>query len=436
MAELMRVPEVAAGATDVVLAQWLVNEGTSLRAGDAVAVIETDKAQVEVEADRTAVLLHVLVPEGKEISVGAPMALLGQESDLGTGLEELLAQLGVQLEHVLQDPVRRELSDEPAVVVSRDAKYGVGTRASGEIARKDATERRFASPLARRMLRDAGVDLSEVSGTGPGGRIVRSDAEAAIERSRSAAECEVSDRDDTSARPIGLELPESDRLLLRTPHSRLRRAIASRLLASKRDVPHFYLRRTIEVDDLLALRRQINESAEPKVSVNDLLVKAVAAAYRSVPEANVVWTDDELIQFESVDVAVAVASERGLVTPVVRDVARRSISVVSSEIKRLVGDANAGNLQQHELEGGALTVTNLGMHNVDDFAAIINPPQSMILSIGAVRSTPVVHDGQIVVASTLGVVLSVDHRAIDGVLAARWLESYATALQCPLNLLL
>lgn len=267
-----------------------------------------------------------------------------------------------------------------------------------------------------------------VTGTGPSGRIVRRDAEEAIAvADRSASE--------TAAASEGVQ-PQPASEGSGAPHSRVRKAIAARLSASKREVPHFYLKRTVEVDALLKLRAQINEAGGTKVSVNDLLVKAVAVAHTAEPAANVVWTDEEMLSFDTVDVAVAVASDRGLVTPVVRDVESRSIGAVSKEVKRLAVAANQGSLKQHELEGGTITVTNLGMFGVDEFAAIINPPQSMILAVGAVRDSPVVREGEVVVRSTLGLVLSVDHRAIDGALAARWLDAYATALASPLGLLL
>lgn len=447
MADLMRVPEVAAGATDVVLAQWLVAEGASFAAGAALAVIETDKAQVEVEADSAAVLLRALVPEGAEVPVGAPMALVGEESEIGSDLDATLAALGVDEKSDHPQSSRRDVPDQPtsqntpAPAPARKSPDVPEVPANSHTPAQDAdrgsggdSKRRFASPLARRLLREAGVDEAEVLGSGPGGRIVRRDAAEAIAR---AAEQPSRDASDAPADGTSTNAERSSTAdHVATPHSRLRKAVATRLSASKREVPHFYLKRTVEVDALLQLRSEVNGSADTKISVNDFLLKAVAAAYRAVSDANVIWTDEEMLSFESVDVSVAVASDRGLVTPVVRGIDNRSVGSISREVKRLAAAANEGKLKQHELEGGTISVTNLGMFGVDEFAAIINPPQSLILAVGAVRPAAVARDGEVAIAQTLSLVLSVDHRAIDGALAARWLDAYVTALSAPMGLLL
>jgi pyruvate dehydrogenase E2 component (dihydrolipoamide acetyltransferase) len=210
--------------------------------------------------------------------------------------------------------------------------------------------------------------------------------------------------------------------------------VASRLTASKQTVPHFYLKRTARIDDLLALRKQLNEVSPQKISVNDLVIAAVAVAHQAVPDANVIWTDEGMRQFESVDIAVAIASERGLVTPVLSAVERMSPSAIAREVKAYVQKANQGSLQQGDLEGGSLTVTNLGMYGVDEFSAIINPPHSAILAVGAGRPAPLVVDGTVQVATQMTLVLSVDHRAIDGALAAQWMEALVGALEQPLRL--
>jgi pyruvate dehydrogenase E2 component (dihydrolipoamide acetyltransferase) len=218
------------------------------------------------------------------------------------------------------------------------------------------------------------------------------------------------------------------------PHTRLRRAVASRLTASKQTIPHFYVKRTARIDALLALRKQLNEVSPEKISVNDLVLRAVAVAHRAVPEANVIWTDDALRQFESADVAVAIASERGLVTPVLRAVETLSPSAIASQVKAFVVQANEGKLQQRDLEGGSISVTNLGMFGVEEFSAIINPPQSAILAVGAGAPTAVVVDGAVEVATQMALVLSVDHRAIDGALAALWMGALIQAFEEPLRL--
>ncbi|MFG2357396.1 dihydrolipoamide acetyltransferase family protein [Streptomyces sp. NPDC048521] len=430
MPELMRVPEVAAGATHVVMGEWLVPEGTELTAGAALAVIETDKAQVEVEAETEAVLLRTLVRPGAQVAVGAPMALLGTHAEQGSDLDADLARLGVT------DPAAADPAP-PAASAPPGAGPAAASPATPPPPDTPSTEgRRFASPLARRLLRNAGIDISTVTGSGPGGRIVRRDAEAAVERAAQAAtpparppEPVSAARDTGGYITAGLGSPTHA-----TPHSRLRLAIAKRLGESKREVPHFYIKRTVEVDRLLRLRADLNAGTGVRTSVNDLLIKAVAVAHTAVPQANVTWTDEALIQYSSADVAVAIASRRGLVTPVLRGTDGKSLGTVSAEVRRFVRQADEGTLQQRDLEGGSITVTNLGMYGVEEFSAIINPPQSMILAVGAIRSTPVVRESQVATASTVALVLSVDHRAVDGALAAQWLDALVDAVHHPFRL--
>lgn len=410
MPELLLVPEVAAGATEVVIADWLVQPGADFTAGDAIAVIETEKAVVEMEAPQGGTLLKALVAPGTTIEVGAPMALVGSPSDVGTDLQAALAGLGHG----------QPTAAEP-VEVAQATEEGAESVAVGE------TGRLFVSPIARKLLRDAGLSADGVVGTGPGGRIRRRDVEGLVAGSRAPA-------------PRSEVVPEvgpapAEGAWTDVPHSRLRRAIARRLTESKQDVPHFYVRRSVTLDPLLELRTQLVGSTGTKVSVNDFLVRAIAAAHQQVPDANVIWTDEAIRRFDHVDVSVAIASERGLVTPVLRNVETSSVSAISRQVKAYVEQANAGTLQQRDLEGGSITLSNLGMYGVDEFSAIINPPQSAILAVGAGRPTPVVEDGQVVVRTVAEVVLSVDHRAIDGALAAQWMGALVHALHHPLSLL-
>jgi pyruvate dehydrogenase E2 component (dihydrolipoamide acetyltransferase) len=380
MASLLRVPEVAAGATEVVLAEWLVGERVPVTAGQPIVLIETEKASVEVEAEADAVLLRALVPGGATVAVGAPMAVLGARDEQDTDVDRLLADLGV------------------------------GASKPGRV---------FISPIARKLLKESGLSVDHVRGTGPNGRIVRRDVESAVARAKET--------------PAPQPEPEPDGHR-DVPASRVRRAVATRLTNSKATIPHFYVKRTARIDALLALRIQLNEVAPVKISVNDLIVRAVGVAHQAVPECNVVWTGDAVRQFESVDVAVAVASARGLVTPVVRDVQASTPSAVAARVQELVARAGDGTLRQQDLEGGSITVSNLGMYGVEEFAAIINPPHSAILAVGAALPTPVVVAGAVEVATQVTLVLSVDHRAIDGALAARWLAALVTALEQPLRL--
>lgn len=300
--------------------------------------------------------------------------------------------------------------------------------------------RRFASPLARRLIEEAGLDLADITGTGPRGRVRKRDVERAL-ADRAPAPAPAPAATTTSAPapvPAPAETAPEPGLSIE-PHSRLRRSVAARLTQAKQEIPHFYLTRSARIDDLLALRAQVNEHAPVRVSVNDLVLRAVAVAHRAVPEANVVWSEEGMVQHTSVDVAVAVASERGLVTPVVRGVDQLSLSGLARQVGDYVGQANAGRLQQRDLEGGTITVTNLGMYGVEEFSAIINPPHSAILAVGAARPEPVVEgepgEQRIEIRTVLRLVLSVDHRAIDGALAARWMASLVEALERPMTLL-
>jgi len=406
MATLLRVPEVATGSTEAVLTEWLVPENVAFEAGAAIAVLETDKAAVEVEAETGAVVLRHLVDGGSAVEVGAPIAVLGAA---GEDVSSVLAELGNGV-----------TAPEPGGSAVEPVAAPAGAAAPGRI---------FASPLARKLLKEAGIPLDAVAGTGPNGRIVRRDVEAAIVRAGKPTT--------TIPEPVApapkLVAANSD-AFEEIPHSRVRAIVASRLTASKQTIPHFYVRRTARIDELLALRKQLNAVAPEKISVNDLIIRAVAVAHGAVPDANVIWTDDAMRRYHTVDVGVAIASVRGLVTPVLRNVSGMSLSAISAQVKAFARQADEGRLMQRDLEGGTIAVSNLGMYGVDEFAAIINPPQSAILAVGAGKPAPTVVDGELTVTTQLTLVLSVDHRAIDGSLAAQWMAALVTALEEPLRL--
>jgi pyruvate dehydrogenase E2 component (dihydrolipoamide acetyltransferase) len=304
----------------------------------------------------------------------------------------------------------------------------------------------FASPIVRRLAREQGIDLATIEGTGPNGRIVRRDLERLAGQSRPAA----GDAHE-GARPVpqpaaqavpqpaaqaaphpAAQAPAGATLI---PHTRIRRAIARRLTESKATTPHFYLTTECVVDELLALRERINQTAAVKISVNDFVIMAVAAAFQDVPEANVTWSDEGLVAPASVDVSIAVATDGGLVTPVLRGVEAKRLSVIAAEARSLAERARNRRLQQHELEGGVFSISNLGMYGTLEFSAIINPPQSGILAVGAAKPQAVVADGAVTVATVMRCTLSVDHRAIDGALAARWLAAFTARIQDPLGML-
>jgi pyruvate dehydrogenase E2 component (dihydrolipoamide acetyltransferase) len=429
MPELLRMPEIAAAQTSAVLASWPLDTAARFAAGDVVATVETDKAVVDVEAEADGVLLRTLVPAGAEVEVGTPIALLGAPGETVDDVGAALARLGVTAPAAT--PQGRNGHVGPSLEVAEPAAPGDG--------------RRFASPLARRMATEAGLLLTDLDGTGPGGRIVRRDVEAALARRVAREEAEVAP-DTAGAGPAAAAPPApqggenghsgpSGTGFTDQPLSRMRRAVAARLAESKRTAPHFYLRGSARVDALLQVRAELNDGADARISVNDLLVRAVAKAHRLVPEMNVAWTGEAIRTFTSVDVAVAVTTANGLVTPVVRGAERLPIGELAAVTRDLATRAREGRLQQAELEGGSITVSNLGMYGVEEFAAIINPPQAAILAVGAARQEPVVTDGRLEVATVLRLTLSVDHRPVDGAVAARWMAALVGLLERPVRIL-
>ncbi|MET8743368.1 2-oxo acid dehydrogenase subunit E2 [Streptomyces sp. NPDC004728] len=430
MAELFRMPAVAADAATAVLSAWQVAEGEAFTKDDALVSIETDKAEVDVSAERDGVLLKALYEAGVEIEVGEPIAVLGAVGEQAGDLDALLAELGVGVvaPGEARQAVRRDVPEEP---VARPA----AAPASGG---PDSGGRIFSSPLARRLAREAGLGIETLTGTGPGGRVVRRDVEAAV----AARRTQVTQPPATPAPLAAAPMPQTAEPAAPAgsgdhediPHTRMRRAIARRLTESKQHTPHFYLRATCAVDELLALRQRINAVSPVKVSVNDLLIKAVATAHTQVPEMNAVWQPEAVRRFRSVDVSVAIATDTGLVTPVLRGIENLSVSAIATRTRAFAEQARSGALRPADLEGGSITVSNLGMYGVEEFAAIINPPQAAILAIGAARDEAVVRDGAVTAAKVLGVVLSVDHRPVDGAVAARWLAAFTEAVQNPVRL--
>ncbi|WP_349608115.1 MULTISPECIES: pyruvate dehydrogenase complex dihydrolipoamide acetyltransferase [Cupriavidus] len=414
MAILLRMPEVAANATHATLQAWTRQEGDKIAVGDCIAEIETDKAMVELNADTAGTLGRMLARPGQEVEVGAPIGVLLVNGETHADIDALIVSSGAIVVPGAQPPV-----PAPAVPVA-------------PLAAEPATApaRIFASPLARRLAAQRGLDLAKLTGSGPNGRIVRRDVEAAQAPAAVPALA--------TAPASGSPAPVQDAAVegfIEIPHSNMRRTIARRLAESKATIPHFYLSADCQVDRLLALRAEINAGAARKISVNDFVVRAVAVALREVPEANVAWTDSALRQFRTADIAVAVSTDSGLITPIVRAAERKPLSAISAEIAELAARARAGQLRPDEYQGGSISVSNLGMHGVGEFSAIINPPQAAILAVGAAQAMPVVRDGKLEVAQVMRCTLSVDHRAIDGALAAKWLAAVRRLLENPLAML-
>ncbi|MDZ8170809.1 dihydrolipoamide acetyltransferase family protein [Microbacterium xanthum] len=439
MASALRMPGVSADSEEAVLVEWSVSSGASIGEGDALAVVETEKANVDIVADAAGTVWRLLAEPGESVVVGNPIAVVlaaGEGDDAG---EALLTSLGLGdgddagSDSEASDPERAPAPER--ALDTAPAGEPAAAAASSAVAPSPAGEGRrlFASPLVRRLAHDAGVSLESVPGSGPHGRVVKRDLEKVLAAPETSLPSTPPPAAPTPASaPVTEATPAAEGDI---PHTRMRRAIATALAASKQQSPHFYLSRSVRMDALLDLRETINAASTTRVSVNDFIVKAIAEAFVSVPEANVMWLPDAVRPLPSIDVSVAIGSEKGLVTPVVRDVDRLRLTEVSKRVRDYVARADEGRLRQEDLEGGSFTVSNLGMFGVEEFSAIINPPQVGILAVGAIVETPVVEDGGIVPARVMKVTASFDHRPIDGVLGARWLAAFAAALENPYTLL-
>jgi len=422
MASIVRMPEVLAGATEAVLANWLVSEGSDVAVGDVLAEIETEKATVEYQAEEAGTFAKMLIHAGDSADVGTPIAIFTAAGEGQEAIAQALADAGVSASSSTPEPVTEDASPliqeppPPAEVTEQPAPPPSGSRL-------------FVSPLVRRLAKESGVDLEGISGTGPGGRIVRKDFDTHVLTAGTPPVSPAHSSTQTVSRSEGAGFVE-------IAHTGMRKAIARRLGESRSTVPHFYLTADCRVDTLLAARKEVNEARGVKISVNDWVVKAVALALIDVPEANVTWGDQTMRKFDSADIAVAVATEGGLMTPVIRGVERMSLLELNRAIAQAAERARAGTIKQAEIEGGSFAVTNLGMFGTTEFAAIINPPQWGILAVGAATARAVVEDGQLVVGQVMTVTLSADHRAVDGALAAQWLASFRTHIENPLGLLI
>ena len=416
----MRMPEVLANATEAIIAKWLLEEGASFIVGQSMAEVETEKALVEVPAETDGILGKYLAKNGAHVQVGAPIAILLAKGEGQAEIDKLMAEAGADIPAPAPAPAApapvAPAAPTPAPVAAAPAPVAPPT----PVVATDRGSRVFASPLARRLAKENGLDAGSINGTGPGGRIVRRDVQAAIANGGAKAPAT------SVAVPV---IPAGS--FTDIPHSGMRKAIARRLTESKTTVPHFYLTAPVLADEMLGYRTKLNEWAPKKISVTDLILKTVAAAFSDVPGANCIWTDTVIRQFSDVDVSVAVATDNGLITPVVRGINHMSLSQLNAATADLIDRARIGRLKQNEIEGGTFSVTNLGMYGTDEFSAILNPPQSAILAVGAAKQKPVVIDGEIVIRSVINFTLSVDHRAIDGALAAEWLAAFVKRFENP-----
>jgi pyruvate dehydrogenase E2 component (dihydrolipoamide acetyltransferase) len=446
------------------LAKWLVKEGDKVAPGDVIAEIETDKATMEVEAVDEGTVAKIVVPAGTEgVKVNALIAVLAAEGEdasaaakSGNGAAKAEAEA----------PAKPEKAPAPAAAEAPAKKADVSSSTpievsppapgpSGHPPRKGEGEdgRAFASPLARRIAKDAGIDVSAVTGSGPHGRVVKADIEAAI--AGGEAKAAPAEKAAPGAAPAAAVKPMSDEQVLKlfaegsyelVPHDNMRKTIARRLVEAKSTIPHFYLTLDCELDALLALRGQLNAAAPVrktdkgevpayKLSVNDLIIKAMALALRDVPTANVSWTETAMVQHRHADVGVAVSIPGGLITPIVRKADEKTLSSISNEMKDMAARARNKKLKPEEYQGGTTAVSNLGMFGIKDFSAVINPPHATILAVGAGEERAVVRNGEVKIATMMSVTLSTDHRAVDGALGAELLVAFKRHVENPMGML-
>jgi pyruvate dehydrogenase E2 component (dihydrolipoamide acetyltransferase) len=411
------------------LAKWLKAEGDTVSAGDLIAEIETDKATMEVEAVDEGTLGKIVVAEGTEgVKVNAVIAVLLEEGEDASAIPDTLEAPAAEPAPAAELAPAAEPAPEAAAPASAKP-APAATRQSGE--------RIFASPLARRIAAEKGLDLAQIKGSGPHGRIVKADVEglaAAPKAAEAAPFLPPAGPATETVRKI-----YADRAFEEIELDGMRKTVAARLTEAKQTIPHFYLRRDIELDELLAVRARMNAKGEARgirLSVNDYIIKACALALQEVPDCNTAWAGDRILRFKASDVAIAVAIEGGLFTPVIRDAEAKSLSALSAEMKDLAARARDRRLAPHEYVGGSFTISNLGMYGIENFDAVINPPHASILAVGAGVKKPVVKDGTMSVATVMTVTLSVDHRVIDGALGAQFLEAVKGYLEDPASMLM
>jgi pyruvate dehydrogenase E2 component (dihydrolipoamide acetyltransferase) len=429
MATNILMPALSPTMTEGTLARWLKKEGETVKSGDVIAEIETDKATMEVEAVDEGVLGRILVADGTTgVKVNDPIAVLVEPGEAVPAAAAAAAP-----KPAAAPPAAVAPAAAPAPVASVAAP-APALKANGQ----DAGERIFASPLARRMAKQAGIDLAALKGSGPGGRIVKADIDAAQTAGVKPGAAPVA-APAPAARAPAAPITAPHRLV---PHNNIRRIVARRLSEAKQSIPHFYVSMDVELDALLKLRAELNAKSPAdgpsafKLSVNDLIIKAAALTLRRVPRVNASWTDEAMVLFDDVDISVAVAIADGLITPIVRKADQKGLAAISNEMKDLAARAKAGKLKPEEFQGGGFSISNMGMYGVTEFAAIINPPQAGILAVAAGQQRAVVRGGALAIATVMTCTLSVDHRVIDGALGAEWLAEFKRIVEDPLSLML
>lgn len=433
------MPALSPTMTEGTLAKWLKKEGDMVASGDVIAEIETDKATMEVESADEGVLGKIVVPEGTEgVPVNELIGWLLEEGEDASAIDGAGAAKPAPKQEAPKQETKVEAPKEQAKPAAAPAPAASGG---------DKGDRIFASPLARRMAEQAGLDLSALSGSGPNGRIVKTDIEAALSKGagKEAGKAAAPAPQAAAAPSGGAALPQSQPGVpglpsyTEVPNSSMRKVIAKRLMESKLTAPHFYLTIDCEIDKLLAVRKELNEKAGDsgyKLSVNDLIIRASALTLKKVPAANATWTESAIRIYDQVDISVAVAIDDGLITPVIRDAGSKGLIEISAEMKDLAKRARERKLKPEEFQGGTFSISNLGMFGIKDFAAVINPPQGAILAVGAGEQRPVVKDGALAIATVMSCTLSVDHRVVDGAVGAEFLSVFKKLIEDPMTMLL
>ena len=420
------------------LSKWLVKEGDTVTSGQVLAEIETDKATMEYESADEGTVGKILVPEGTDgVAVGAKIAILLEEGESADAITEDAAATA-------PTPKAEAPQAQPAPQPQQQAPEApAAAPAAPAVASRDGGERIKASPLARRIAQQKGIDLAAVKGTGPNGRIIKADVEAFQPAAAAPAAAAPAAAAPAAAAPAAAPAaptyaPPADVPFEEVRLSNMRKTIARRLQESKQTVPHFYLTVDCEIDQLLKVRKELNGRLEKegvKVSVNDFVIRAAALALKKVPAANVQFAGDKMYQFKRQDISVAVAIEGGLITPVVKDAGSLGLAEISKTVAELAEKARSGKLTPEEYQGGTFSISNLGMYGIKNFDAVINPPQACILAVGAGEQRPVVKDGALAVATVMSVTLSCDHRAVDGAVGAEFLSAFKRLIEDPLLML-
>jgi pyruvate dehydrogenase E2 component (dihydrolipoamide acetyltransferase) len=416
MAEIVYMPKLSDTMTEGVVAEWHKKVGDSVESGELLADIETDKATMEFESFQDGTLLYIGVEKGQTVPVDSILAILGEE---GENIEEILAQDKNKNQAEEKPSEEKAANAEPLPVEAKTEPAPV-MESAAPAPSKTSDGRIVASPLAKRLAREKGIDLSQVGGSGGNGRIIKKDVDEFVPSAMPAA----------SARNIGGAEGFTEENV-----SQMRKVIANRLAESKFSAPHFYLTMEIDMDNAIAARKAINENSETKVSFNDFVVKASAMALRKNPKVNSSWLGDRIRYNEHINIGVAVAVDEGLLVPVVRHTDLKSLSEIGAEVKELAGKAKSKKLQPNEWEGNTFTISNLGMFGIEEFTAIINPPDACILAIGGIKQTPVVKNGAVVPGNVMKVTLSCDHRVVDGAVGSAFLQTLKAMLENPVMMI-